>query len=206
MQGTAIQSDSTLNVDELENKRLDVSLDVPQIIIIMAVIIYPLYIVQDDHDPDNKKECPFDWWSKYHASGHDDSKIQQKYIDDGYDVLKVEIAKINFIACYTSCLQIYDTELEKSFGLFEDFAITFPLYRGKGARNSNENNGQICGYLKGNIKVYPVLPDRPEPEGILSSHSLPSISPVECVVRVYVVKVSKLFLYLCVLFKVYYTV
>lgn len=103
-----------------------------------------------------------------------------------------------------SSIQICDTELEKEYGLFEDFAITFPLYRGKGARNSNENNGQICGYLKGNIKVYPLLPDRPEPEGILSTRSLPSISPVECVVRVYVVKVSKLFLCLCVLFKVYY--
>ena len=40
-------------------------------------------------DPDNKKESPFDWWSKYYASGNDDTKIQPEYIDEGYDLLKV---------------------------------------------------------------------------------------------------------------------
>ena len=94
--------------------------------------------------------------------------------------------------CYTSCFQIYDKEVERMFGLFEDFTITFPLYRGKGARNSNKDDSQICGYLKGDIKVYPVSPDGPEPEPILSAHSLPSTSPTECIVRVYVVKVSEI--------------
>ena len=46
-------------------------------------------LFKGDHDPDNKKECRFDWWSKYHASAHDDTKIQQEYITEGYDLLKV---------------------------------------------------------------------------------------------------------------------
>ena len=85
---------------------------------------------------------------------------------------------------------MYSTEVEEQFGFFTDFADTFPLYRGKGSRDPDESEGQVCGYLKGAVKVYPLPPDGPAPEKILSTHSVPSTSSEECVVRVYVVRVS----------------
>ena len=90
---------------------------------------------------------------------------------------------------------MYDTEVEEQFGFFTDFAQTFPLYRGKGSRDPDESAGQVVGYLKGAVKVYPLPPEGPAPEKILSTHSVPSTSSEECVVRVYVVKVSDPFLY-----------
>ncbi len=71
---------------------------------------------------------------------------------------------------------------------FEDLAQTFPLYRGKGARDSGEGGGQVVGYFKGSIKIYP-LPDdgSPEPERVLVN--IPSTDPVDVVVRVYVIRV-----------------
>ena len=99
--------------------------------------------------------------------------------------------------------QMYSTEVEEQFGFFTDFADTFPLYRGKGSRDPDEAEGQVCGYLKGAVKVYPLPPDGPPPEKILSTHSVPSTSSEECVVRVYVVKVSKPVLYHCMQSNVY---
>ena len=89
---------------------------------------------------------------------------------------------------------MYSTEVEEQFGFFTDFADTFPLYRGKGSRDPDESEGQVCGYLKGTVKVYPLPAEGPAPEKILSTHSVPSTSSEECVVRVYVIKVSELVL------------
>ena len=92
---------------------------------------------------------------------------------------------------------MYSTEVEEQFGFFTDFADTFPLYRGKGSRDPDESEGQVCDYLKVAIKVYPLPPDGPAPEKILSTHSVPSTSSEKCVVRAYVVKVSEPVLYHC---------
>ena len=66
--------------------------------------------------------------------------------------------------------------------------MTFPLYRGKGSRDPDEAGGQVVGYFKGSVKMYP-LPDdgSPEPEKILSN--IPSTDPLDVIVRVYVIKV-----------------
>ena len=71
---------------------------------------------------------------------------------------------------------------------FTDLATTFPLYRGKGSRDPEEQIGSV-GLFKGSLKVYP-LPDdgSPPPELILAN--IPSTDPVEVVVRVYVIRVS----------------
>ena len=101
------------------------------------------------------------------------------------------------ISIYSSDLcvhiQMYTKELEEEepFNNFTDFAETFPLYRGKGSRDPDESEGQCCGYLKGAVKVYPLPPDGPQPEKILSTDSVPSTKAEECIVRVYVVRVRE---------------
>lgn len=75
------------------------------------------------------------------------------------------------------------------YSRFIDLTQTFPLYRGKGSRDPDEQANQSVGAFKGSIKLYP-LPDdgSPEPDKVLSN--IPSTDPVDVVVRVYVVKVS----------------
>jgi len=70
---------------------------------------------------------------------------------------------------------------------FEDLAQTFPLYRGKGSRDEDR---EAVGYFKGSVKMYP-LPDdgSAEPERILVN--IPSTDPIDVIVRVYVIRVSK---------------
>ena len=86
-------------------------------------------------------------------------------------------------------LQIYPNDLEESFNKFEDLAQTFPLYRGKGSRDPEELEGESVGLLKGSLKVYP-LPDdgSKEPPPVFSKTI--NTKPVECVVRIYVIRVS----------------
>ena len=71
---------------------------------------------------------------------------------------------------------------------FVDLTQNFPLYRGKGSRDPEEQANQSIGYFKGGIKIYP-LPDdgSPEPDKVLAN--IPSSDPVDVVVRVYVIKV-----------------
>lgn len=70
-----------------------------------------------------------------------------------------------------------------------DLVQTFPLYRGKGSHDPNEEAGMAVGCFKGSVKMYP-LPDdgSPEPERILAN--IPSTDPIEVVVRVYIIKVG----------------
>jgi len=170
-----------------------------------------LDVVQDD--PDNKKEADFDWWSKFYASGNDPSKIQIEYNEGGYDHLKVCVVYVcewlnkYDIVILTIHIQIFSTELEEQppYNNFTDFAETFPLYRGKGSRDPDEADGQCCGYLKGAVKVYPLPPDGPAPEKVLSTESVPSTKSEECVIRVYVVRVRKInctiLIFMCFIFR-----
>ncbi|CAI8014042.1 Myoferlin [Geodia barretti] len=123
-----------------------------------------------DSDPDSQKKVEFDWWSKYYYSIDDPRRTQQEYIDEGYDKMK-----------------IYPNDLEESFNKFEDLAQTFHLYRGKGSRDPEELAGESVGLLKGSLKVYP-LPDdgSKEPPPVFSKTI--NTKPVECVVRLYVIR------------------
>jgi len=74
---------------------------------------------------------------------------------------------------------------------FIDLAQSFPLFRGKGSRDPDEDVKRVVGYFKGSVKMYP-LPDdgSPEPEKILKN--IPSTESMDVVVRVYIIRVSLL--------------
>ena len=124
-------------------------------------------------DPDSRDKSDFDWWSKYYYSIGDARRTQKSYVDQGYDRMV-----------------IYPGELEEAFNRFTDLAQTFALHRGKGSRDPEEKSGQPVGFFKGSLKAY-YLPDdgSPLPELILSN--IPSTDPVEVIVRVYIIKVSR---------------
>ncbi|KAL9983693.1 hypothetical protein ACROYT_G005909 [Oculina patagonica] len=113
-----------------------------------------------------------DWWSKFYASIGDVDKSGE-FLDKGYETMTV-----------------YQSELEKveQFYGFEDFISSFPVYRGR-AKSREEEEDTIVGEFKGTFRVYPMPEDErssPLPETIFTY--LPPSHPVECVVRLYVIK------------------
>lgn len=126
----------------------------------------------DIHDEKAKTELleeDIDWWSKFYASLGDYEKCGD-YIIQGYDKIMV-----------------YDTELENNnvFERFQDLVKTFELHRGKVKPGEEET---VVGEFKGFFHVYPLPsdPNIPLPPRILNN--LPPSEPVECVVRVYIIR------------------
>ncbi len=35
------------------------------------------------------EKCPYDWWSKYYASIDEHERVQEGYMTEGYDKMKV---------------------------------------------------------------------------------------------------------------------
>lgn len=125
--------------------------------------------ITDDKEKAELIEEDIDWWSKYYASIGDYDKSGD-YIERGYDKLIV-----------------YDKELENVdvYEKFQDLVKTFELHRGK-VKPGEE--ATVVGEFKGSFHVYPLPsdPNLPFPPRILKN--LPPSEPVECVVRVYIIK------------------
>jgi hypothetical protein len=112
-------------------------------------------------------EVDLDWWSKYFATIGEYEKCGT-YLTKGYK-------KITF----------YPDELENFFGNFGDFVQTFELTRGK---EDDEEDDNVVGEFKGLVKVYP-LPSDPKVELPPKYFAkIPDSNPVECIVRVYVIR------------------
>nr|XP_022342080.1 myoferlin-like isoform X4 [Crassostrea virginica] len=118
--------------------------------------------------PDPVVDEEIDWWSKYYASTGQTHKCR-KYMEKGQD--KIEV--------YQTPLE--DVDFTKGFS---DFCSTFELQRGK---DEEDEESSIVGEFKGGFKVYPLPPDPnvEMPSKIFTN--LPSSSPEECVIRVYVI-------------------
>lgn len=125
--------------------------------------------ITDDKEKAELIEEDIDWWSKYYTSIGDYDKSGD-YIERGYDKLIV-----------------YDKELENVdvYEKFQDLVKTFELHRGK-VKPGEE--ATVVGEFKGSFHVYPLPsdPNLPFPPRILKN--LPPSEPVECVVRVYIIK------------------
>ena len=73
-QGTITSRGSTV-LKEIDKE--SVTLQIPDSELIMG------------EDPDVQKNSDFDWWSKFYSSLDDDPRMQQEYLDAGYDKLMV---------------------------------------------------------------------------------------------------------------------
>lgn len=125
--------------------------------------------VSDEMEKTEQVEEDIDWWSKFYASLGDYDKCGD-YMNRGYDKLMV-----------------YDTILENIdvFEGFQDLVKTFELFRGK-VKPGEE--ATVVGEFKGSFHIYPLPSDPtvPLPPRILTN--LPPSDPVECLVRVYVIR------------------
>ncbi|XP_065924822.1 myoferlin isoform X7 [Magallana gigas] len=119
-------------------------------------------------EPDPVVDEEIDWWSKYYASTGQTHKCK-KYIEKGQD--KIEV---------------YQTHLEDVdfTNGFSDFCSTFELQRGK---DEEDEESSVVGEFKGGFKVYPLPPDPNDEMPSKVFTNLPSSTPEECIVRVYVI-------------------
>jgi len=111
-----------------------------------------------DEDAAPLEDEEIDWWSKFYKS-LGDSLLCQKYDGDS--------------------LEIYDTALENKFKLDEALK-KFTLYRGK----QSAGDFRPTGIFKGNLRVFPITMEPPPSPW----DGLPDNTPVELIVRVYVVR------------------
>jgi len=137
-------------------------------------------IILDIEEKKKKKEIPkaenLDWWSKYFASVGEVAKCGD-YLDKGHKTI-----------------QVYNSELEevKDFGGFGDFIKSFPLERGKEDDDEDDN---VVGEFKGLFKIYQLPADPKEPAGKIryfSKKLQEKSKPVECIVRVYIIRAHTL--------------
>lgn len=136
----------------------------------------------------------FDWWSKYDASRveeantakdkerelfskdkrkHKDSMTHvQKYLARGYDTLKFYHCKLEDVP---------------RFHGFNDFVTTFPLRKGK--TKSNKDSETEVGQFKGAFRIFN---DPDSRDNTMATMHLRPRKPIECVVRVYVIRANHL--------------
>ncbi|CDS40655.1 myoferlin [Echinococcus multilocularis] len=114
-----------------------------------------------------------DWYSKYYASKGEFKKCTD-YKERGYDLLK-----------YLP----HPVEDSEGFYHFEDFCPTFHLYRGKSKDSEEDDEENFAGDFKGTFRIY-CLPEDPNAAMPLKylENEVPDSAPVECIVRVYVIK------------------
>lgn len=128
-------------------------------------------IKEEQKKGSEQQDEDIDWWSKFYASVGDVDKAGV-YLEKGFDKIMV-----------------YDTELEKVevFNGFQDFVETFFIHRGK-VKSKAEEEETIVGEFKGSFRIYPLPsdPNSPLPPKIL--RKLPPSQPVECIIRVYVIR------------------
>jgi len=111
-----------------------------------------------DDEGEELQDDEIDWWSKFYKSTGN-SLMCQKYDGD--------------------TLEIYDTAIENKFKL-DDALKKFTLFRGK----QSSGDYRATGIFKGNLRVFPISMEPPPS----AWEGLPDNTPVEIVVRVYVVR------------------
>ncbi|XP_019631945.1 PREDICTED: myoferlin-like [Branchiostoma belcheri] len=131
---------------------------------------------KSSQQPDEETEEDIDWWCKFYASIGDEQQAGS-YLQHGYDTMEV-----------------YDAPLEtrKEFDCLEDFTSTFFLERGKKGDSDDEDDDESVGEVKAKFCLYP-LPADPRaslPPKMLDRYPAPD--PVDCVVRVYVIRAMTL--------------
>uniref|UniRef100_A0A3Q2WJ89 Fer-1 like family member 6 n=1 Tax=Haplochromis burtoni TaxID=8153 RepID=A0A3Q2WJ89_HAPBU len=138
---------------------------------------------------DESAESVIDWWSKYYAS-------VEREVSKIAGLLSKKIKQLfNLILA----LQLYNKELESEFGSFDDWVKTYELFRGKASEEEGSNEERFVGKFKGRFCLYKLAEEEEEDwhEAIDAgsfrvNRGIPPNSPVQVLIRVYIVCASNL--------------
>ncbi|XP_062862723.1 fer-1-like protein 6 [Trichomycterus rosablanca] len=169
---------------------------------------------------DESADSVIDWWSKYYASMEKIQLVKQREINPFPDLYEAVPSLHNLISDGISTLgkgmkekkrevlkgsvleqpkiatlTIYDKELEAEFGPFDDWVKTFELFRGKANEGDSSGAERLVGKFKAGFCLYK-LPEGDEgstdPGEYKISQGIPPNSPVNVLIRVYIVSASNL--------------
>ncbi|XP_028250241.1 fer-1-like protein 6 [Parambassis ranga] len=96
-------------------------------------------------------------------------------------------------------LKLYNKELEAEFGPFDDWVNTYELFRGKASEEDGGTEERFVGKFKGRFCLYKLTDDDEEDwdEALEAGHfrvsrGIPPNTPVQVLIRVYIVSASNL--------------
>nr|XP_061799780.1 fer-1-like protein 6 [Nerophis lumbriciformis] len=163
---------------------------------------------------DESAECVIDWWSKYYASVEKQTKQTEgspfpqvfEKVSSSLDGNKKKKQKgkgmqeqnLNpSLPSKLATLQLYNKELEAEFGPFDDWVKTYELFRGKSNEEEGSTEERFVGKFKGSFCLYKLTEDEEgaweEDDGHLRvNRGIPPNTPVQVLIRVYIVSASNL--------------
>ncbi|KAM8868286.1 fer-1-like protein 4 [Synchiropus picturatus] len=168
---------------------------------------------EEELEEDAPEVEELDWWSKYYASLDEMERLtaeqlerEEKTETDGGNltmaniedeeeeeeavVVEIEPPKRKKIAT----LKLYGGDLETEFSQFQDWLKIFPLYKGSamGEDSDEDEEERLMGKCKGSFLVYPIEDEDEENSKCQITNGLPNNSPLQVLVRVYIVKATTL--------------
>uniref|UniRef100_A0A671Z1B9 Fer-1 like family member 6 n=1 Tax=Sparus aurata TaxID=8175 RepID=A0A671Z1B9_SPAAU len=161
---------------------------------------------------DESAECVIDWWSKYYASVEKEVQmIDEIYSSEEislicgiikipqYTFTLINVRQRNVKMMLMMSLQLYNRELEAEFGPFDDWVNTYELFRGKASEEEGATEERFVGKFKGRFCLYKLSEDDEEDRGEAGdaghfrvNRGIPPNSPVQVLIRVYIVSASNL--------------
>ncbi|XP_047457611.1 fer-1-like protein 6 isoform X2 [Mugil cephalus] len=162
---------------------------------------------------DESAESVIDWWSKYYASVEKEAKQKEgapfpqvfdkvsssppdgdkKKKPKGRGTLETSVALTKL-----ATLKLYNKELEAEFGPFDDWVKTYELFRGKANEEEGATDERFIGKFKGRFCLYKLDEDEDEEDSPVNmghfrvNRGIPPNSPVQVLIRVYIVSASNL--------------
>uniref|UniRef100_A0A671Z1A9 Fer-1 like family member 6 n=1 Tax=Sparus aurata TaxID=8175 RepID=A0A671Z1A9_SPAAU len=150
---------------------------------------------------DESAECVIDWWSKYYASVEKEVQmIDEIYFSssDG-DKKKKQKGKGTLEPSVGQPTKLATLKLEAEFGPFDDWVNTYELFRGKASEEEGATEERFVGKFKGRFCLYKLSEDDEEDRGEAGdaghfrvNRGIPPNSPVQVLIRVYIVSASNL--------------
>ncbi|KAL3969404.1 nuclease HARBI1 [Sarotherodon galilaeus] len=166
---------------------------------------------------DESAESVIDWWSKYYASV--ERETQRSAVSENFDMISANLLTDNepiynakkkrqhkgkgtSISPHTklATLKLYNKELESEFGPFDDWVKTYELFRGKASEEEGSNEERFVGKFKGRFCLYKLAEEEKEEDwdeatdtgSFRVNRGIPPNSPVQVLIRVYIVCASNL--------------
>uniref|UniRef100_A0A669EU56 Fer-1 like family member 6 n=1 Tax=Oreochromis niloticus TaxID=8128 RepID=A0A669EU56_ORENI len=120
---------------------------------------------------DESAESVIDWWSKYYAS------VEREVSKIGHRMLE---------------RKLYNKELESEFGPFDDWVKTYELFRGKASEEEGSNEERFVGKFKVRYFKEEDWDEATDTGSFRVNRGIPPNSPVQVLIRVYIVCASNL--------------
>uniref|UniRef100_A0A7N6B2H0 C2 domain-containing protein n=1 Tax=Anabas testudineus TaxID=64144 RepID=A0A7N6B2H0_ANATE len=140
---------------------------------------------------DESAECVIDWWSKYYASVEKEVALIKKKPIGRPEPTHGLPAKL-------ATLKLYNKELEAEFGTFDDWVKTYELFRGKANEEEGATEERFIGKFKGRFCLYKLSEESEDWDKVADSghfkvtRGIPPNSPVQVLIRVYIVSATNL--------------